>query len=334
MVRLRDSGLSAGYRRSLHLGWSWLRSELFRLCPALTQKSDPRAVDRVVEQVVQAAYDEGKPLQQVVIAVIALQRRWSISGNMLYNTWKSLKQWKALRPVRGRIPFSRSVLEGLILTAFNLGMSHSGADRAQWWAAALAWWCAFEMLLRPGELLQLKVADFIMPLADLSNLSEGMVAVIRAPKTKRIYRTQVVLCKNSCLIVWMQWWLEGRSASASAFGLSRYKLDRMLREALNVMGWENTGFTLGSLRAGGATDHFRRHQNLGVLQYHGRWKVVDTLQHYLHVAFTVASTHRMPALARARLNVLLRFKHYLQQPPRLPAISLFTRTAAGQPCGL
>ena len=49
---------------------------------------------------------------------------------------------------------------------------------------------------------------------------------------------------------------------------------------------DDCSYTLGSLRAGEATDFFQHTRNLGELQYQGRWTAASTLQYYLMEAFS------------------------------------------------
>ena len=58
---------------------------------------------------------------------------------------------------------------------------------------------------------------------------------------------------------------------------------------------------MASLRAGGATDLFRRCQNLPAVQYAGRWSSLRTLLHYIKEASATQTMLRIPLEARAYL---------------------------------
>ena len=78
-------------------------------------------------------------------------------------------------------------------------------------------------------------------------------------------------------------------------------------------------FTLGSLRSGGATYHFRTYENLATLQYLGRWARADTLRYYLHEALTVKVEAESTSEAKAQLEYVMQHVALLQHPPGFSA---------------
>lgn len=75
-------------------------------------------------------------------------------------------------------------------------------------------------------------------------------------------------------LVWLDdqllWWVADASGKTVLFGISRYVLQKKFADVLASLDLDDCGYTLGSLRAGGATDFFQRTRNLGELQYQGR----------------------------------------------------------------
>ncbi len=71
-------------------------------------------------------------------------------------------------------------------------------------------------------------------------------------------------------------------------------------DVVNVtLGLQDAGLTLASFRTGGATSHFQKEQNLGALQFHGRWRTPVTLQHYLQEALSAYLLLELPSATRA-----------------------------------
>ena len=164
--------------------------------------------------------------------------------------------------------------------------------RRAWWGCGLALWLRFEALLRPGELCRLFRKDLSFPDAVATGQIEaGLVALVRRPKTRRVWREQFILVKSGPLILWMNWWCQSLRRGEKLFPLSYH--------------------SLGSLRAGGATEHFRCHQDLAQLQYHGRWHSVDSLRSYLHLAMAVHVAAQAPQGAVEKLTAVHRFRHKL-----------------------
>ena len=85
------------------------------------------------------------------------------------------------------------------------------------------------------------------------------------------------------------------------------------------LGLEECHYTLSSMRAGGATSHFPPHQNLGVLQFLGRWSAASTLQHYLMEAFSAHVTFQASSVVRRKLEMVHRHVSALDSPPVLGA---------------
>ena len=83
----------------------------------------------------------------------------------------------------------------VVLFCAREGWKLSGWSRKQWWACGLALWLGFTCLLRPAEVLKLRVGDLSFSTGQGGeSLDPGMVVVVRTPKTRRIWHRQFVLC--------------------------------------------------------------------------------------------------------------------------------------------
>ena len=314
--RLRNAALSSEYRRGLREAGLWLLSMALHLGAPLKRNSPPGLVDRWLERCVDHAFATGERLYRVTLGVLGAQRALHIAGPLLRSTWSAIRGWRALQPVKSRVPISRMLLQALLITSLARGNSESGRAREIWWSSMLACWICFEGLLRPGELCQLRVGDIDMPLGNWEDTENvGMILTIRKPKTRRIYRTQFVLIKNVSLIRWMSWWIQGLDPGRKVFRMGRRLWASMFSSGLSLFGAGDKGFTLGSLRGGGATHHFRVHENLGRLQYHGRWAKAETLRFYLHDALAAQVDARLSNESRELIAVILQHVHVLVRPP-------------------
>lgn len=123
----------------------------------------------------------------------------------------------------------------------------------------------------------------------------------------------------------MRWWVHGVPRGRPLFPLTRYLWNKYFQEVLTRLSLEGCGFTLGSLRAGGATYHFRKHGNLGTLQFLGRWTSSNTMQFYLQEAFSMHVESQLNEVAQRNLSVLQRFSHLLNDPPVSPLSQLVRR---------
>ena len=88
---------------------------------------------------------------------------------------------------------------------------------------------------------------------------------------------------------------------------------------------KHVGYTLGSLRSGGATNHFRRFRNLGHLQYLGRWRSARTLESYLHEAYAALTEGTLPSSTIATIAEIMLYEHWLAAPPKQPVCKWLKR---------
>ncbi|CAE7273945.1 rluB [Symbiodinium sp. CCMP2592] len=144
----------------------------------------------------------------------------------------------------------------------------------------------------------------------------GLVITIRKPKTRRLWQTQFVLVKDLCLIRWLRWWTAGTRHDRILFRVARRQWSRLFAEGLGRLHLGDRGFTLSSLRSGGATWHFRVYENLPKLQYMGRWSRPDTLKYYLHEAMTIKVDAEAKPESKDAVHLALQHVDKLELPPR------------------
>ena len=328
MVKLRNVGLSENYRRSLKEG-SDLLERLAGRGHVVSAKVSPNLVDAWLEAAVQEAHDEGAKLYWVTLGVLGIQRRLKLSGPLLRGTWRAIQGWRSMKPVHSRVPITAYCLEAVVLFCVKEGWKMNGWLRKQWWACGLALWLGFTCLLRPAEVLQLRVGDLSFSTGQGERaLDPGMVVVVRTPKTRRIWHRQFVLCVDERLERWMHWWISGLGRGRQLFPFSRYLWSKMFGECLSRLDLSSCGFSLGSLRAGGATNHFRKHSNLGALQFLGRWTSSHTMQFYLQEAFSTHVEANFSEKSRELLCGLNDFSHLLKSPPRSSLVELLRSCCA------
>lgn len=121
MVRLRSAGLSKGYRQSLRDAGSWLLDVVTELGMTLKSTDHPHKIDACLERAVELAYKRGERFYRVNLGVVALQRAFHLSAPLLRGTWGAVRGWRALQPVKSRIPLTRYRLECMILVALSRG---------------------------------------------------------------------------------------------------------------------------------------------------------------------------------------------------------------------
>ena len=313
--RLSQAALSSDYRRNLREAGQYLLQLVHGLGGSFTERSSPAYVDRLLEKAICHAYDSGEKRYWVVLGVLGIQRTLRIAGPLLKNSWTLLRGWRRLEPIKPRVPLPYHVLRGLLIFCLTRGLQFQGHLRAEWWSTFIGIWLGFCALLRPGEVDALRINDLLFPVDDEVKQGAALVVNIRNPKTRRVWHHQFALAEEKDLIRWLQWWCKDRPRHHRVLRVGRRRWAVLFKLALEEMQLGACGFTLGSLRGGGATHHFRVHQNVGQLQYAGRWARAETLRHYLQTALSIQVMSQAPQGSRKILQSLNEHADYLHSPP-------------------
>ena len=167
------------------------------------------------------------------------------------------------------------------------------------------------------------VSQIGLPDSILLGGGRSVVILIERPKTRRyLGRRQFALIDDWATVSWLYWFLEGIARDDKFFPGSGAELRAILKEGLRFMGLEHLQLVLAGLRTGGATYFFRRDQNLGKLQFMGRWRAVATLHYYLQEGMTA---HLLAGLSDDTEQFLLSLRprlESLRSPPRVSAVQL------------
>jgi len=317
-TKLRNIALTPEYRRHLQDASLWILELVFELGGRLSSRSSARRVDRWLERAVEEAHSRGERLYWVKLGLIGVQRAFNLSAPLLRNTWGAFRGWQS----RSRTPITFYILEALLLMFLHKGAEAEGQERAEWFSCLVGAWLAFVALLRPGEVMGLKIGDLLFP--EDEELSEGVVLVltINKPKTRRIWPRQFVLVKDQRVIRWLKWWCTDRGRNRSLMRVPRRKWAVKMAAVLSEMHLTEAHYTLASFRSGGATHHFKTFADLASLQYVGRWVRAETLRHYLHEAMAVHTASQASDTARSMIKEARTQVHRLSAPPPRPLKSL------------
>ena len=158
--------------------------------------------------------------------------------------------------------------------------------------------------------------DVGLPSSLLLGGSNVIVISLFRPKTRRYMgRRQFALIEDPATIAWLTWWIDGLDPQHLVFPGSRAELNNLLKEATQFLGLQELHLVLAGLRTGGATHAFRKHRNIGRLQFAGRWRSSATLQHYLQEAMTAHLVTVLPQRVQALLESLAPRIEQIRFPP-------------------
>ena len=138
------------------------------------------------------------------------------------------------------------------------------------------------------------------------------ILVIRNPKTRRFLgRTQHVVLRDRATVAWLQWYIVHVNPVEALWPFTYIQAAKMLKALLAIRNIP-VKFSLGSLRAGGATYLYLCHADLGRLMFTGRWTNMRTLKIYVQEA--VASMV-LASFDASIMSTFAQLTQFLLEPP-------------------
>ena len=278
-----------------------------------------RRCDDFLVKVLHHGFRAGWTRNEVVLSVLGVQKEFGLRGR-LPKAWNWVNEWRLQEPSKLRLPLPPECSEALFNFAFGLACAASGWERTLWMAAAIIWRAGFDTILRPGEMAALTAGCI-----HFDRRGGAAVLAILAPKNRRhLGNFQFGIVGTSETSDWLKWLTVGLPPGTRIFPGSQAKLAEMFVEACKALG---LSFTLGCIRPGAATARFLQDQNLGKLQYEGRWRSQFSLQHYLQMAMAKLVINRLSPEVTARIDSLAAASQLTASPPPVAASSFFGRAA-------
>ena len=326
-VNLQAALYTTAYRQHLELALCQFAeflggTDLPPLCQLVRK---PDRLSRALAEYVQYLYDKVAPQQRATHAILAVQRRWPHCRRRLTLAWESITSWRLQMPSQPRRPISKGIMEAVVAVIWARAFRAGGHEATRLWVAGALIWLAFDTLLRPGEMLGLRPRHLNFG-RKLGLGPPVLVLTIENPKNKRFMgRRQFVVAYDVRLIEWVMWILDSLERNDVLLMGGRAAIVRIWCQALDLLGIPASMFTLGSLRTGGATEHFLVHANFARLQYLGRWRNPHTLEHYLQEAVSALSDISLPQTTTAGIDAARGIFTSIPGPPPSPWWTLGSR---------
>lgn len=258
--------------------------------PALSEPTDEQ-----LGAYVQHLFTSRKSKSEALAVACAAQHRFPALRGRLPTSWRVLKAWSFQEPSQCRLPWPPQLALALIALANLQGCPEVG------FCLALMFHC----LLRPAEATCLRRRDLNVG-DSMKWLSRPMgVVTIGSPKTRRTGpRIQHVTIDNALLLSDLEQWLQPFHPDVAVF--PSYKtLSRLVKAWLSaLLGKEGAAYTLGGLRAGGATFFYLETENAAFAQRRGRWASQRSLDHYIQTAAAVLGSAAWSGGSRGKVERL------------------------------
>ena len=188
--------------------------------------------------------------------------------------WAVLSRWEEEEPIERSMVIPVSVFKAAVAVSLLWN----------WPIFAAGLLIGFNALLRPGEFLLLRRRDLILPRDLLTDLPLAYVRILGG-KTRRFMQRQHAKISDAATVQFLDKVLGNYQPSAALFPCSpnvfRRRWDALFRQLGVPTGDAARGITPKCLRGSGATWMYQLTEDIGRIQWRGRWQQRCTLEHYL-----------------------------------------------------
>ena len=250
----------------------------------------PNIVNEILMAYVQFCYDQELPVSRATFTLAGVQFKWPSLRYNLTASWRVLKKWQELMPPVIRTPVPEVVMRAIVATAVALG----------WPSFGLLVWLAFHALLRPGEVCALRRGHLRLT-CDCGSDQVGVVALTTSKTSTRSARIQSVMITDVWLLGLLNAYFGNWPALSPLCSGGSAAFSRRFLACLDRLGLKNR-FMPAGLRGGGAVHHFEIYENLGSLQFRGRWEAPRTLLHYLQQGMATTSFLGIHPVVRCKVE--------------------------------
>ncbi|CAE7232920.1 unnamed protein product [Symbiodinium sp. CCMP2456] len=222
-------------------------------------RKDPIQFSLHVEEYRRVLYEQGETRRNFAETVNVMNQRHPFLKNFMAGPWGLLTTWELLNPGKVHPPVPAPLLKAMVTTALAW----------QWMRFALMILLGYFGMLRPCEMLGLRVEDCI--LAVDSGCEQVVFLRLELVKTRtRGARRQSVRLEEPCAVQFLQKCLKVMAPGEKLWPYSANLFRVRLRQVLQASTGQSDLCVPSSLRAGGATYYFRLwNEDLLRLQWRG-----------------------------------------------------------------
>ena len=328
-VALEKARTSKTYRAKLEAALAQLllwASTIF--WAAIDWMSDAIKCNQVLCEYVQKLHRNNGKIAAGRLAILAIQTvRRELKGH-LGRSWDCIRSWQLQCPLKSRVPMPEDLVRAFFAFAIAEALNAMRDREAlSHFAFAILVRLGFECLLRPGELLKIKVGDLRLP----KSAYEPSVCVItiRDAKNKAsLGRFQFVMVSDPGLVSWLSWFVSNCPPEINLWPGSQHKFSQHFNRVLARLGLSRLPLTPGCLRPGGATRRFLGGTSVTQLKYMGRWRAESSLEVYVQESMCHMMQCALTDKEHQCVNALISCAiQAWQHAPSVPWSQYFARSA-------
>ena len=240
-------------------------------------------------------YASGAPRHWLTDAMNYVGARWPEWRAMLGPAWQVNRAWSQAEPGQSRVVIPASLLRAMFGVSLLWG----------WTRFAGLLLLGFCGMLRPDEFLSATRRDLILP-SDRLELSGDAFLRIAEAKTRRFMRYQHARISDLEVVRFFELAFGplGRDEPLAPYGAGpfRSRWNAVLLQLGVPSHVTTSGPTPGSLRGSGATEFYLQTEDVPRIAWRGRWRKVETLEHYLQEVAAQLLLTDLPLAARGAIS--------------------------------
>ena len=170
-------------------------------------------------------------------------------------------------------------------------------------------------LLRPREILNLKVGDLAFPSNLLSVAANYCIAKIVNPKNRRqLGKVQFAVIRSERATEWLRWLVEGLAGFEKVWPSTDTEFRNRFKQLMAALGLKDWKLLPSSLRPGGASWYFVGGVEPGRLKFWGRWASERSLGHYIQESMAYLLNQLASSEAHNKISHILGERAFLEIP--------------------
>ena len=221
-------------------------------------------------------YASGAPRHWLTDAINLVGARWPEWRAMLGPAWQVNRAWAQAEPGRSRVVIPASLLRAMLGVSLLWGWTR--------FAGLLFLGFCGMLSLRPDEILPASRRDLVLPSDRLEVSGDAFLRIAEA-KTRRFMRHQHARISDHEVVQFLglAFGPLGRDEPLAPYGAASFR--SRWNAVLSQLGVPShvaaSGPTPGSLRGSGATGFYLQAEDAPRIAWRGRWRKVETLEHYV-----------------------------------------------------
>ena len=288
------------YEKAKNLFQAWWVMTLTMAFPdaeddSMTNKMK-QLIDTNLATYLEHLYSEDKSKAMAVDVICGLQWFWPGLRGSLRKSWRLLKAWQFIVPCKFRSPWPVQLVLAVVALCFLCQRTD----------LALAVALMFHCILRPSECSALRKCDITVgEFLKFLEKDIGIVSLFGTKTARTAGRGQHCTISSKLLLQWLESYLstlQDADMLFPSYSSMRHNITLILAALLP----DKHNFTLGGIRAGGATYLYLKTENVGLVQRKGRWRSARTLEHYIQEGAAILSAARWPPEVHAKIDKLAR----------------------------